>query len=238
VTVVRPRSGSFLLALDTATRQAVVAVGDGEGRVLATETWVAGHLHGERLLVSVLATLQRAGLGIGDVGAIVAGTGPGSFTGMRVGLATAKGLAFGLGVPVVGVPTAVALAAASAHRSGTVVLMQPAGPSGRYVTVLRLDADGVASIANGPSFVASDRDDAIPTGARAVAVDLPAAPRDASAAGGAALAGLAEALVRLGRERLASTGPDDLADLAPAYVTLPRGAATPVEGIRWSPDPR
>jgi tRNA threonylcarbamoyl adenosine modification protein YeaZ len=238
VTGGRPRSGSSLLALDTATRQAVVAVDDGEGRLLATETWVAGHLHGERLLASVLAVLQRAGLGIGEVGAIVAGTGPGSFTGMRVGLATAKGLAFGLGVPVVGVSTAVALAAASAPTSGTVVLVQPAGPSGRYVTVLRLDAGGGAAIADGPSFLASDRDVAIPTGAREVAVDLPAADADASAAGDAALAGLAEALVRLGRERLASTGPDDLADLAPAYVTLPRGAAAPVEGIRWSSDPR
>ncbi len=50
----------------------------------------------------------------GDLGGLVAGTGPGAFTGLRVGMATVKGLAYGLGLPVVGVPTGECLLAAAA----------------------------------------------------------------------------------------------------------------------------
>jgi tRNA threonylcarbamoyladenosine biosynthesis protein TsaB len=155
---------------------------------------------------------------------------------MRVGLATAKGLAFGLDVPIVGVGTAEALAAAAWQaREKIIVVLQPAGPGGRYVTVLRSEGAARATVVDGPAFVAAADDVAIPAGARTLAVDVDGAPPAAAAAGEAALARLPETLVRLGRERLASTGPDDLAVLVPAYVTLPRGAAAPMEGIAWSP---
>jgi tRNA threonylcarbamoyladenosine biosynthesis protein TsaB len=93
------------LAFDTATDVATVAlVRDGE--VLGERATRA-----VRVLRDVEDLLEEAGLAAGDVDRIVVGTGPGSYTGLRMGLVTARTLAISLGVPVAGVSTLDALAA-------------------------------------------------------------------------------------------------------------------------------
>jgi len=242
---VAPRAGAGrVLALDTSTEEAVVAVGDGNGTSIAEERWQAGHLHGERLLGSVERVLDAAGTTLDRLTAIVVGLGPGSFTGLRVGLAAAKGLAFGLGIPVVGIATPLALGAAAVGEedggagSALTVVLLPAGPNGRYRTLVERDAREVVRLAGPPAFEPAETDRAIPPGARALALDLPEAPAAARAAGERARRRLGEALLRLGTERLASAGPDDLAVLVPVYVTLPRGAVATGGTIAWSRDPR
>jgi tRNA threonylcarbamoyladenosine biosynthesis protein TsaB len=95
----------LILAFDTATDVATSAlVSDGE--VLGERASRA-----VTLLEDVDALVRQAGARTGDIDAIAVGTGPGSFTGIRVGLATARGLALALGVPVAGVSTLDALAA-------------------------------------------------------------------------------------------------------------------------------
>jgi tRNA threonylcarbamoyl adenosine modification protein YeaZ len=97
------------LALDTATPRVGAALLDGE-RVLATSSAVDARRHAELLAPAVAEVLRAAGVDRGELARIAVGTGPGPFTGLRVGLVTARTLGAALGVPVVGVCTLDALA--------------------------------------------------------------------------------------------------------------------------------
>lgn len=220
-----------LLAIDTSGTNALVALGATDGAVLAERRWVAGYRHGEELLPQIDGMLAAAGVALAGLSGIVVGTGPGAFTGLRVGLATAKGLAHGLGIPIAGVATSEALLEAASLAStmeGTkVALLLPAGPSDRVVV-----SGGSASLVRGGD------EPEIEPGATVVAVDLPGrAPDPALALGASAEAGLAVSLVRLGAERLASGG-DDVGRLVPEYVSLPRGVPVMKGEVRWSHDHR
>jgi tRNA threonylcarbamoyl adenosine modification protein YeaZ len=217
--------GRPLLVVDTATTVAVIALGTADGTLVAARSWMAGYRHGEELLAQIETLLRDSGLAREGIGGLVVGTGPGAFTGLRVGLATVKGLAYALHLPVVGVPTSAALLRAGATAAGgpALVLVQPAGPS-----------DRVLSRPGEPSrILPGGADPELRPGERLVAVDLDGreAP-DAAALGSAARDGLAQALLAAGARRLASGDPDDLARLVPEYVTLPRGvlSAPPDDG--------
>ena len=98
-----------LLAVETSTPTGAVAVLDAgvvvaESRVNVTVT------HGERLMAAIDGVLRAARCQLADVEAFAVALGPGSFTGLRIGLSTVKGLAFATGKPVAGVPTLDALA--------------------------------------------------------------------------------------------------------------------------------
>jgi tRNA threonylcarbamoyladenosine biosynthesis protein TsaB len=95
----------LILAFDTATDVATSALVD-DGEVLGERTSRA-----VTLLEDVDALLRQAGMRTRDVQALAVGIGPGSFTGIRIGLSTARGLALALGIPVAGVSTLDALAA-------------------------------------------------------------------------------------------------------------------------------
>jgi len=101
----------LLLAFDTATPAVTAALHDGE-RVVAAATSVDARRHGELLAPAIATVLRDAGADRRDVTAIAVGVGPGPFTGLRVGLVTARTLAAALGVPVHGVCTLDAIAAA------------------------------------------------------------------------------------------------------------------------------
>ena len=102
-------SEALTLVMDSATARAVCGLVQ-DGRELAFASAEGGHA-AQRALVLVDEVLARAGCVPGDVGQVVAGCGPGSFTGLRIGIATARGLALGLGVRCAGVSTLEALAA-------------------------------------------------------------------------------------------------------------------------------
>ncbi len=101
-----------LLALDTATRATVAAFCDGERMAEARDDPPPGARpgHAEHLLALAAQALGVAGADWAQLEAIVVGRGPGTFTGLRIGIATARGLASSLGVPLVGVSTLESLA--------------------------------------------------------------------------------------------------------------------------------
>ena len=106
----------LLLAFDTATPATTAAVHDGD-RVLAEITTVDARRHGEVLMPSITRVLGQAGATRDDVTAVAVGTGPGPYTGLRVGLVTARVLGAALGVPVYGVCTLDAIAHTAAEAA-------------------------------------------------------------------------------------------------------------------------
>jgi tRNA threonylcarbamoyl adenosine modification protein YeaZ len=100
----------MLLAFDTATPHVTVAVHDGE-RVVSTYSSTEAMRHGEMLAPGIAAVLADAGAIAQDVTAVAVGVGPGPFTGLRVGLVTARTMAHALGIPVYGVCSLDVLAA-------------------------------------------------------------------------------------------------------------------------------
>ena len=100
----------MLLAFDTATPAVTVALHDGE-RVVAWSTKVDAMRHGELLAPTIVALLDEAWVARQDVTALAVGVGPGPFTGLRVGLVTARTLGAVLEIPVYGVCTLDVLAA-------------------------------------------------------------------------------------------------------------------------------
>jgi tRNA threonylcarbamoyladenosine biosynthesis protein TsaB len=111
-----------LLAVETATRVLSVALLEGEA-LRAELSTVDPRAHAERLLPAIDALLAQAGVGLDAVGAFAVSIGPGSFTGLRIGLATVKGLAFDTGRPVAAVPTLAALAAGAGASEPTAALL-------------------------------------------------------------------------------------------------------------------
>lgn len=92
----------LLLAIDTATSAITVALHDGGG-VLAESSTLDARRHAEYLAPGIADVLAKAGRTPAQVSAVVAGTGPGPFTGLRIGLVTARTFAFACGIPVSGV---------------------------------------------------------------------------------------------------------------------------------------
>jgi tRNA threonylcarbamoyladenosine biosynthesis protein TsaB len=92
------------LAIDTATQYAGLALYDQSG-VRAEEAWHAGRNHTIELMPRIVRMLQTGGLEVTELAAFAVALGPGSFTGLRIGLAIAKGLALPHKLPLIGIPT-------------------------------------------------------------------------------------------------------------------------------------
>ncbi len=117
----------ILLALDTsASLCAAVLFDSAQEKVLARKSEDIGRGHAERLMGLLAELLDQAALQYKDVQKIAVTTGPGSFTGIRVGLATVRGLALGLGIPVVGVSVFDAIAFHYERQSGPLVVAMDA----------------------------------------------------------------------------------------------------------------
>ncbi len=104
-----------ILAIETSTMLGGAAVMDSGAGLLAEVRVNVKAAHSERLMSEVDYVLAQASCAVQDMDALAVATGPGSFTGLRIGLSTAKGLAFAAGLPVVAVPTLEAFASCFPH---------------------------------------------------------------------------------------------------------------------------
>ena len=109
----------WLVAIETATPTLSVALIEN-GELVAEYNERSKRRHAQTVAPTLAMLLKEQGLAAGDLDAIACGIGPGSFTGLRIGLATAKGLAHTLNIPFIGVSTLDVLAAAAIKKGATV----------------------------------------------------------------------------------------------------------------------
>jgi tRNA threonylcarbamoyl adenosine modification protein YeaZ len=213
-----------VLVLDTATpavTAAVVRVGAGPVELVSAQvadpTSAGARRHGELLAPSVAAVLAAAGLAAGDLAAVVVGTGPGPFTGLRVGLVTAAAFADALSIPAYGVCSLDGLGAALRGVRGRVLAVTDA----RRREVYWAGYDGGVRIA-GPAV---DRPAEVAEAARSLGVELAcgAGARQYAEVLGLPVTGPASpdpvALAALAADRVRAGAPAD--PLSPLYLRHP-----------------
>lgn len=133
----------IFLALDTSTEACSVAL-SYHGQLLALDE-VCPQQHSKRILPMVQQVLADAGVSLSQLNGIMFGRGPGSFTGVRIGVSVAQGLAFGVDVPVYGVSTLAAMAQAAAQLKGSrqVIAAIDARMAEVYLAAYALDEQGL-----------------------------------------------------------------------------------------------
>lgn len=135
----------LVLGIETSTRHGGVAI-IGEDRVLCETVLSVEATHSERLLPAVDRALAEAQITLDGLGGIAVSIGPGSFTGLRIGLSTAKGLAYATGLPLVGVPTLEAMAWALPAARWQVCPVLDARKQEVYAALFRHEAEGLRRV--------------------------------------------------------------------------------------------
>jgi tRNA threonylcarbamoyladenosine biosynthesis protein TsaB len=206
-----------IIAIDGASTDLSLAVAEEDGTLLGDDAWSSVQRQSAELLPRLLALLDRLERPLRDTTVVSVGTGPGSFTGLRVAMALAKGVAVGLRIPIVGIPSLEAWLDADPEAAAAVAR---AGARDAYV---------LERGQREPHIV--DRDE-LPVDATVVAAEEVAAAFGLAAARRprGAIAISSRAATRIA----ADPAGDDLRMLEPIYLRAPRGV--PVvsgERVRW-----
>ncbi|MCK4460740.1 MAG: tRNA (adenosine(37)-N6)-threonylcarbamoyltransferase complex dimerization subunit type 1 TsaB [candidate division Zixibacteria bacterium] len=208
-------SYQHVLAIDTSTSVLRLALSFGSDRVVKLNEDI-GASHGQMLVRKIQDLLDGAGIQTKQLGALVICTGPGSFTGLRIGLAAAKGIAEALDIPIVGVSLFDIVVLKLRNVAGEICVVVP----------FKRDECFVATIENGRFD--SERIEAVPIGKiRAFVKGRPVTsvgiklPPDLSSSGSAVPPGIeydAADLLQVGMVRLEAGNQDDISQLQPLYV--------------------
>lgn len=114
---------SYILNIETATKNCSVALAKEGKTILCKEIAEEGYSHAERLHVFIEEIINEAGIGMKELNAIAVSQGPGSYTGLRIGVSAAKGLCYALNIPLIAVDTLQALASKVKIDKGLIVPM-------------------------------------------------------------------------------------------------------------------
>ncbi len=147
-----------ILALETSATVASVAL-CSDGRLLAEYTLNNGNTHSQTLLPMVEALLSDFSLSVKDIDLFAVSSGPGSFTGVRIGAATLKGLAFGTNAPCVGVSTLEALAENAVIHKGLICPVMNARRSQVYTALFSSDGEQLTRLMPDSALAISELDE-------------------------------------------------------------------------------
>ncbi len=218
----------MLLALDTSTTSASVALFDGR-RLLAEQAWQAQRRQSADLFPTIERLLALSGTALSAVDQVAVATGPGSFSGLRAGIAAAQGLARGGGAALVGVPTLDVLAYAHAACGMATCPLLPAGRTEWYAAFYGLrhgtwGRQGEIGIRTLEALCEETTTDTLFTGEFDVAVETTLREllgSKAAFAPPAARLRRAGYLAQLGWDQIAAGGATAPADVEPLYVRPP-----------------
>ncbi|MBF4472185.1 MULTISPECIES: tRNA (adenosine(37)-N6)-threonylcarbamoyltransferase complex dimerization subunit type 1 TsaB [Flavobacterium] len=130
---------SYILNIETATKNCSVALAKNGETILCKEIAEEGYSHAERLHVFIEEIISEAGIQFKDLAAIAVSQGPGSYTGLRIGVSAAKGLCYALNIPLIAVDTLQALASKVKISEGLIVPMIDARRMEVYSAVFSAD---------------------------------------------------------------------------------------------------
>ena len=114
---------SYILNIETATKNCSVALAKEGKTILCKEIAEEGYSHAERLHVFIEEIIKEAGITFQDLSAIAVSQGPGSYTGLRIGVSAAKGLCYALSIPLIAVDTLQVLASQAKVSNGLIIPM-------------------------------------------------------------------------------------------------------------------
>ena len=114
---------NYILNIETSTKNCSVSIAKEGKTLICKEIAEEGYSHAERLHVFIEESIKEVGITYKDLAAIAVSQGPGSYTGLRIGVSAAKGLCYALGIPLIAVDTLQALAAQAKVDSGLIVPM-------------------------------------------------------------------------------------------------------------------
>lgn len=222
---IAPGAAPLVLALDTSSRFGGVALCSGP-ELLGEETWRADGSQTVETVPVVRRLCERSGVQVAELAAITVATGPGSFTGLRVGASLAKGLAAALNIDVAGVPTLDVTAYQHRVVRGTIVAIVSAGRGQLYSGTYRSTARGVSRVGDFAVLSPGELAGAVAAlGTAYVCGEVePALARALHGIPGVHLASPAATvrrpafLAELGYWQLRHDGPSDRAALQPLYL--------------------
>jgi len=137
---------AFILNLETATKNCSVSLAK-EGKTIALAEYAGeGYAHAEKLHVFIAEVLDKAGVTYNDLQAVAVSMGPGSYTGLRIGVSAAKGLCYALDVPLIAIDTLELLARKVSIESGVIVPMIDARRMEAYTGVFNSGYEKIRNI--------------------------------------------------------------------------------------------
>ncbi len=136
----------YILNIETSTKNCSVSIAKEGKTIICKEIAEEGYSHAERLHVFIEASLKEAGIVYKDLSAIAVSKGPGSYTGLRIGVSAAKGLCFALGLPLIAVDTLKVLASQATISGGYIVPMIDARRMEVYSSIFTADFEQVRNV--------------------------------------------------------------------------------------------